>query len=87
MTIQEIYTEMTVYPKIEQHIKETELMIKDPNHKNLLDFWYDCNAFKLQLGEIYKRYQKRGNLTESKEFELTKKANELSKLERIINKL
>ena len=69
------YTETTVYPKIEE-------FLKDPR-KPLNDF-FDCNAFKLQLQEIYKRHQKAGTLSPEKEAEITKYAN---KLHRLQNKL
>jgi len=62
------YTEKTVYPKIEE-------FLKDP--RNPLDDYFDCNAFKLQLQEIYKRHQKAGTLSPEKEAEITKYANKL----------
>lgn len=69
------YTETTVYPKIEE-------FLKDP--RKPLDDFFDCNAFKLQLQEIYKRHQKAGTLSPEKEAEITKYAN---KLHRLQNKL
>ena len=69
------YTETIVYPKIEE-------FLKDP--RKPLDDFFDCNAFKLQLQEIYKRHQKAGTLSPEKEAEITKYAN---KLHRLQNKL
>ena len=64
----EKYTEATVYPEIEK-------FLKDP--RKPLDDFFDCNAFKLQLQEIYKRHQKDSTLSPEKEAEITKYANKL----------
>ncbi len=69
------YIETTVYPEIDK-------FLKDP--RKPLDDFFDCNAFKLQLQEIYKRHQKAGTLSPEKEAEITKYAN---KLHRLQNKL
>ncbi len=62
------HTEKTVYPEIDK-------FLKDP--RKPLDDFFDCNAFKLQLQEIYKRHQKAGTLSPEKEAEITKYANKL----------
>ncbi len=64
----EKYTEKTVYTEIDK-------FLKDPRKPQ--DDFFDCNAFKLQLQEIYKRHQKAGTLTPEKEAEITKYANKL----------
>ena len=66
------YTEATVYPEIEKFLK---VRAKE------LDDFFDCNAFKLQLQEIYKRHQKAGTLSPEKEAEITKYANKIHKLQ------
>ena len=62
------YTEKTVYPEIDKFLKEP---------RKPLDDFFDCNAFKLQLQEIYKRHQKAGTLSAAKEAEITKYTNKL----------
>lgn len=64
----EQYTEKTVYAEIDKFLKDS---------RKPLDDFFDCNAFKLQLQEIYKRHQKAGTLSPKKEAEITKYANKL----------
>ncbi len=71
------YTEATVYPEIEK-------FLKDP--RKPLDDFFDCNAFKLQLQEIYKRHQKAGTLSPEKEAEITGYANRLHTLQNKLEK-
>jgi len=68
----EKYTEATVYPEIEKFLADPQDQLND---------YFDCNAFKLQLQEIYKRHQKAGTLSPEKEAEITKYANRVHKLQ------
>lgn len=83
----EVYTFPVVKYEIENHIEEAKEMLKDPDHKGLLDFWYNCNAFKLQLQEIYKRRSKEGTLNPELELKIKVQAQNLTDLEKEIDKI
>ncbi len=84
-----IYIESILYPEIEKHLKESKKCIDDPEHKEFLDYWYDCNAFRLQLEELYKQHQKDQTDTSEKYDEIEDKIKQLlfmsKKLERCMN--
>jgi len=66
------YTEKTVYPKINDFLT---------NRAKLLDDYFDCNSFKLQLQEIWNTHQKAGTLDKAKEAEITAYAKKVHKLQ------
>lgn len=71
------YTESNVYPEIEKFLSNPGDQLAD---------YFDCNAFKLQLQEIYKNHQKAGTLSPEKEAEITSYAIKVHRLQTKLEK-
>jgi len=74
-----IWFDVTLWKRVANEITRA-LSDYDPEHKDILDHWYNCNAYRLQLEEVLLGHIEDGTDTTAKRDEIKYKAFQLAKL-------